>query len=176
MAKSDPWLQLDNEGDIPYADFWRYLSLPLPRPTTGEYAKTIGKTQSTISKYSSRYNWAQRLQSWDARLHDIEVEAVITEREKMTREHLQALRAARILGTLAIQDHLRKAKAAKVGKIDIGVRSALALLKESMHLERLILGEATERVETRELDVDVSKLTGEEAEQLLAILAKMEAE
>jgi len=168
-----PWERVEGEGEIAYERFWTYLSLPRPRPTIVEFSKRINRSRGGVARMSAKFDWPGRIQAWDDAAKDVEADAILTEREKITREHLQALRAARVLGTIAIQDHLKKARG---GKLSVNVREALALLRDSVQLERLILGEATERVETRELDVDVSKLTGEEAEQLLAILAKMEAE
>jgi hypothetical protein len=51
------------------------------------------------------------------------------------------------------------------------VDSAVKLLKESVMLERLILGAATAREEHRHA-LDVSKLTSEDSEQLLELLSR----
>lgn len=172
MPTQDPWERREAEGETPYLHFRSYLTLPLPRPDLGTYAKTRGLAKNTIQVYSSRFDWTERLAAWDAHIARAEEEVILTERQQLTRDHLQALRAARTLGTVVITGLLQRAE--ETGRTEgVDARTALALVKQSAELERLIVGEATERVETRDLDLDLSGLSAAEAETLLSLLAKM---
>ena len=171
MAQREPWMKQDGESDEAFMCFRRFLALPEPRALRA-CAEASGKSYQTIRRYPGNHSWRKRATAWDTHIATQQAELVLTEREKITREHLQAVRAARTLGTIAIHDLLRQAKQAG-GSTNINARTALALLRDAVQLERLIIGEATERTETN--DFDMSKLSGDEAELLLKLIGKMEA-
>jgi hypothetical protein len=170
------WERRDTESDSQYAAFRLYLSFPPPRPSLPEVARRVGKSTITIRRYSADHKWAARTRDWDNRLANIHAgvaaEIAVEDADKITREHLAAIRTMRELGHLVLAQSLDIAR--KTGRAeDVPPRVAGALIRDAVTLERLVLGDATERTETRAQDLDLTRLTGEEAEQLLALLEKV---
>jgi hypothetical protein len=169
---TDPWDRQEGEGPVPFSLFREYLMRGVPRPSLVTFAMQKKKSVSVMRHYSSRFKWAERLLAWDERVVKLEQDVVLTEAQKMAKDQLSALRMARHLGTLTLKEFLLQAK--NTGSAGIDARTAMTLVKHATELERLIVGEATERIETSETELDLSRLSGEEAEHLLVLLAKLE--
>lgn len=95
------------------------------------------------------------------RAHD---SAVLAEAVEVTTAHVRALRSMRELGEINIDRLLARTK--EVEGAILTAKEALALVKEAICLERLLGGEATERVEQGTTEMDLNKLN---AQQLWAL-------
>lgn len=164
------WQRLDNEGRTPHKYFKNYLRQDRPR-NIRRLAEDVGICYDVMRHYSSKFNWAARAKAWDEDLDRAEADTIIEEASKMAKEHMKAMKAARALGTIAIARILQVAE--DTDDPPVTARDALALIREAVHLERLIIGEATERSEsTVKKELDTSMLSGEEVEELLSLLDK----
>ena len=131
-------------------------------------AEANGLSASHIYTISKRERWDERATAYDNHLQEKEDEVVLSELESATREHLESVRSMRTLGMRTIQRALANSEANDVPPTEI--REALSLVKDSINLERLILGEVTERSETQHWDL--SELSTEEIRMLKEIKAK----
>jgi len=92
----------------------------------------------------------------------------------MGRDHLAILAKGRELAARNLDRLCREAKQGEGAGSTVTVRDAVTLLDRVVTLERLILGEATARVDV-ETSQDLSKLSDDELEALRALVEKVEA-
>ena len=143
--------------------------MPHPRPNLHTYAKSLGVSHAVIRRYASAHNWKDRARAWDEQTKVITA-AQVEPFEDVRKAHLQALRTARLLAALTLKRYLERAED---GRDEVSVKDAMLLLREAVTLERLILGEATDRVEVQQRqEIDVTQLAPEEAEQLIRLLER----
>lgn len=148
----DPWERLDDEGPQAFMAFNIYRELG-PRRTLNEASRAYHKRPESqqgepdarphasgiMQDWSSSYAWRSRAMAWDeyveSQRRDVQIKAV----RDMAERHANQ---ARSLQLKAIQ---------RLSKIDINELSAgdvLRYIMEASKLERLSLGEPTERVES----------------------------
>ena len=169
---SKPWDKLPKEGDVPYADFLAYLAQPLPR-NLEELSKQQGKSYQMIRISSSKWKWRKRAEAWDAEGLAAADRILVAKHEQISKDQLRLLGDMRTLGAYEIRRRLRLYEKDPESCHGLTVREAAALVKEAIMIERLIVGEATERIEQMGAQpIDLSGLTGPEAEALLDLLEK----
>jgi len=130
-----------------------------------------GRRLGYLRKLSHEWRWVERCASWDATVLLARDEVVLTETEKLAREHMKALGIARALGTLSLAKDLRTARESNAKGSTVATRDALALLKEAVTLERLVIGEATSR-EVGRVELNLDGMAPERAELLLDLLSE----
>jgi hypothetical protein len=169
-----PWERIDGEGDKPYAYFRTYLMQRPPRSVARVSEEHDGVGYPTIRQYSSKYLWKKRAAAWDEEQHMSEDRAIMDERDRIAREQLRQLEQIRAVAGAEI---IRIARTAKE-KIDadeevVKFREAVSAIKDVVQLERLIAGEATERVESSSsVNLDISDLSPREREVLIDLLGR----
>ena len=173
MAKViKPYDKQKGEGDIAFADFLAYLAMPMPR-NLEELSKQQGKSYSHIRTHSSKFKWRARAEVMGCRgpgrcRPDLGLEA-----EQIAKEQLRLLEGMRTLGAAEIRRRLKLYQKDPDGDHGLTVREATMLIKEAVMLERLIIGEATERIDQMgSTPLDLSGLSGSEAEDLVRLLEK----
>jgi hypothetical protein len=154
VAERQPWERLDGEGEAPYRSFKAFLDQPPPRSLT-RLEGHVSQSYSTLLRHSSRYDWRARAAAYDRFVARGEAEAVIAEAARIRLEQLRALADARELGSKRLAELMADTGA-------LSPRDALAMVIEAVKLERLVVGEATERVETTQDAPDLSALSDEE--------------
>jgi hypothetical protein len=168
----NPWDRLDGEGDAPFSMFRAYLETPPPRDLKA-LAATLRKSPATTKKYSADYAWAARAAAWDAEQVKAEDEAILDERGNLAREHLRAWKRVREIALKHLELMVDNDGNAIPGVAK--ARDVATLLDRATHHERLISGDATERVESRTA-IDTSKLSTDELVALRHLLRKARGE
>jgi hypothetical protein len=172
-----PWERLPDETEEAHALFRTFLALDPPR-RLNQVAKLSHRAVRTISEYSSRRQWFARAAAYDDAQKQAMDRAALGEVERIGREHARAAALIRDLGLAELQRRARKVRRAMdLGENDLGDqiisdRDALAMFREGALLERLVIGQATERKATEESPWDLSKLTAEEVELLRVMKEK----
>jgi len=163
MKKSDEkqiYERQPGESKRSFALFLQWLREERPR-SVKTFAKKVGKPEGTIWRLHSTKNWGERTDIWDRAQDKAEHKAILSERERIVRRHLRAIEKLHRLGEQNLDillSHLEQEGVELKGK-NLSPRDVREILKTSTELERLIIGEATERVETQ---WDLSKLSVEE--------------
>lgn len=177
-VEKKPWDRMDEESPYDYASFRVFLDMQPSERNLVKASEVLNQSYSAVTKKSMKYDWFRRAMEWDHRKQQVSDEVILSEVQKRTKEQLDTLKASRILGTLSITTHLDIEKQSKINKepSSISARDAMNLVKESVLLERLITGNATERTEhmhgEEKASIDLSRLTPEEAEKLLELMTK----
>jgi hypothetical protein len=168
------WERLQGEGEVPYELFQIYLRCKKPR-TYDQVADQSGRAYQTIAGYGTKFEWIDRARAYDNAGVRAEDNAVLNARAKIEKEQLAVLREMRDLGIAEIKRRLKMFTEEPNGNHGVSARDAVALVKESVMLERLIIGEATERTERTVKSLDLSKLTADEAQTMMSLLEKIGA-
>jgi hypothetical protein len=133
-----------------------------------EVAREMKISPQRVYQIAKSWGWNERVEAYDNWLQGAEDKVLYEGREQLAREHLEVIRKARAVADEALTALLQSLR--KEGsETEISPRDALAFLEKAVTLERLVTGEATDRVET----FDLSRLTGDEAEKLLETLEKL---
>lgn len=168
-SKKEPlWGQLPTETGKLFEKFTVYRKLPPPR-TLEDAAKATGLTFGYVRKLSMKYRWLERAAAWDAHLVAKEDKVIESERERLAKEHMQALALMRAHGTRALALDYKASK--EKGTAMLSAKDAASLLKDAVTLERLIVGEATSR-EAGTVELDLDGFKPEEVEAFLAFLRR----
>lgn len=162
MAK--PWERLDDETDAPWRVFEVFLAMPAPRSLEGlvpltAHLHATGYAYETLKGWSHDWLWFPRARAFDEHLarrarraQERATESVAAE---MARRHARAAKRLLALAERGIASLEKRDKnGATLTPADVE-----RMVKTGIVLERLVRGDATERVETR---VDLSKLTLEQ--------------
>lgn len=174
-----PWTRQPFDTDNRWRAFVAYRESPLPRsirrtseiladPMTGEPFDV-----RTLERWSSENAWPERVAEFDRYLDAQRVAAtvaVLNEDARTTAAfHADLLRKAQHAAASVVNDWLeRLARGERLDGWSPG--DVRGLLKDTITLERLVRGQATERVEHGVLDL--SALTIDEIETLRALEAK----
>ena len=159
-----PWHRRDSESDKAWRAFLAYLHAEKPR-VKKHIADALGASPKAVYFWSREYKWNDRILAYDQYMQSKEDDIIVQGREEMAREHLAMASKARTMVNRALEDHL----AASEG---LDHRDTLNYLKEIVRIERLIIGEATERSESKEIH-DLDKLSPEEALILAELMDKI---
>jgi len=151
---------MDGEGDGAFERLEFYCSLG-PGRSLGEVATRYGVSVRTVGNASSAWRWAERASAWDDSQAEARARVHISEAEELAREHS---RRWKIIGDKALEAF------ESIQSSELSPRDALAMADRATHYQRLGIGEATERTETRE-HLDTSRLSEEQLVQLHRLLA-----
>ena len=148
-----PWEQQPKESAKAFEAFALYRDLGPAERSVREVARRLGKSATLIAKWSSRDEWVERAQAWDAEQDRVRREAMQEEAKRMGERHA---RLARRVLELAAQ------KIDQLDPSDLPVHQLARLMAEAAKLERLALGEPDTITETR------APATPEEVKRFLA--------
>jgi len=149
----EPWEKLSNETTKAYAAFCIYRDLGSERRIDKVLAVTGKRNRSSLIKWSSKYNWVERVQAYDQYLEELkrkEQEQAIIE---MSRRHAEL--------AVRMQD-LIKARLEEIDVNALSPRDLATWLDIATKLERLSRGEPTsiEKGETDEpIIIEIIKQT-----------------
>ena len=99
--------QLDGESDKAYNWFLRYRAEPRGERSIRGLAKKYGYDVGTLARWSSRWNWRERCQTWDHDLDVIEEAEWADRRRRMGRELAQNADAMQRANTVTIRAALQ---------------------------------------------------------------------
>lgn len=143
------WDRLCYESSQAFEAFCVYRDLGSGRSLI-DAAKLLNKSGSAFQKWSTLWGWVERVKSYEEHLNQVIINKQIEAREEMIKRHVT-------LSKLIQQKLLDKLNELK--EIDIDVTDIPKFLDISTKLERLSLGESTEKSESvGELNLILSSL------------------
>lgn len=162
----NPWLRQPCDNDQSFALFQEYLTLGPSRSIAALYRRIDRLPISRLYDLAHSAAWELRAKAWDRHLERVRVEAVeeaIEEDAKaIAKRHGRVLRDALTLADLELSKYLSAAKSGDMHGL-LSPTEVLRFIHRVIPLERLVAGEATERVET---SPDISKLSLEQLREL----------
>lgn len=172
-----PWLRQPFDTDTRWRAFLAYRELPLPRTVRGTRAALVAAGHrahtSRLELWSTENAWPERAAEYDRHLDLARVRAteeILAEDARTTAAfHVQLLRDAQQACRHIVKGWLDRIAAGGVLD-DWSAGEVRGMIKDTITLERLVRGQATERVEHG--IVDLSNLSTEEIEVLLVLQEK----
>ncbi|MDD3494210.1 MAG: hypothetical protein PHZ19_12020 [Candidatus Thermoplasmatota archaeon] len=125
---------MEGESLKQYEAFRVYRDLG-SRRSVAATARLLSRSPSTLANAKANWNWDSRCREWDAHLAAVEDEGAINEKRDMAARHIALAHA--------IQDIIWK----RLDAMDAGElapRDIQALLKLSVDIERISMGQPTE--------------------------------
>jgi hypothetical protein len=167
-----PWVRQPFDSDIGFALFGDFLVLPLPRRLSSLVRPDGPLTLRQIERIAHEAHWQARASFWDEHLANIRTTTI----ERVTEETAEDI-ARRQLGLTRRMQRLADGELVKLEKLMmqndfpglLTARDALRLGDRGIRLERLILGEATERTE---VGPDLKALSIEDLREMRRLQAK----
>jgi hypothetical protein len=168
-----PWEQLPGESAKAYAAFCLYRDLG-PRRSLDEASRSYHghgsgadgdrparrrRASGTIRRWADRWNWPARACAWDQERMRVQASEELEAVKEMAKRHLQE---ARVLQNKAIQ------RLSQLQPEELKPRETLDYLIEGTKLERLVLGEPTERVAEEHHFGEVQEMSDDELAQIIA--------
>ena len=160
----EPWERQKGETAKAFEGFRTYRDFGPKRSLTA-VSRVVAKSRAFMSRWSMRWNWVERATAWDMEQDRVMREARQDEVKEMNRRHVQIVRAAQGKAIEALSLFSPASIRSRLGEV-------VAALVEIMKMERLILGESTERLDVvakvRQLAKDWG-LTETEEQQAVAV-------
>jgi mannose/fructose/N-acetylgalactosamine-specific phosphotransferase system component IIB len=138
-----------------------------------QVAKQLGKSNTLLCRWSSKHNWIERVALWDGDVDRRMTRQELFDREAAAMRHMRISRRMQELADGQIKKHRQMAK--EVTGYTIEADKAARIAKEAIQIERLVLGDPTERTETTQ-QLDWSKLSTEEILQFKALAKKLKGD
>lgn len=168
-----PWDRQPWDTELGWSLFGDYLILPVPRRLQTIASKS-GYPLVTIKGWAKAGYWAERAGLWDDHLADIRTTTIerVTEEtaEEVARRQLTLTRTLQRVASLEIEKLFAEVSREGSAMGTMTPREALRFAERGIILERLILGEATERTDTGSNPMD--QLNVEELRQARALQEK----
>lgn len=171
-----PWVRQPCDTDKRWVAFVAYRNQKQPRSIRGalEAAGRPQTDQRTLERWSADDGWRERCVAFDRYLDDHHVAAVVDvlaeDARVVAARHVQLLHDAQEAAASIVHEWLER--------IEQGERlegwspgEVRGMIKDMLTLERLVRGEATERVE-HGIGFDLSRLTLAEVETMRLLEAK----
>ena len=154
------WGRREGETELAFSRFREYLTMETPRSRVVA-AKDMGISIGALNRMALKHKWPQRAAAYDDAMAKAADRAAMSTAEDMQRRHMEAVHAMLRRGVSAITEaDLTEA------------RDGVPMIDKAVRLERLLVGEATERTESRisslDRDPDLSRLTDDERAEWLA--------
>lgn len=170
-----PWVRQPFDTDLSWALFQEFLALASPRRIVDLSRRPgIGLTQWQLGELSRSDGWRERAIAWDEHLDDLRVTTIesIVREDAKTRAERQGRAGKKLqrLGELEIDKLIKILERADEMHGTITLRDAIRAIGVGVRVERLALGDSTEKIET---GPDLSKLTVEELRQIQVLQEKV---
>ncbi len=91
MPKS-PWERRDGESAQAFEAFQNYRDMGADRSLVN-VARKLGKSATLMSRWSSKFEWVERAERWDAQMDEVRRKEHMEELSKMARRHAQQAEA-----------------------------------------------------------------------------------
>lgn len=169
----DAWNQQASESSRAFAAFRIYRDLGSCR-SHAEVGRQLGKSTTLINRWSSEFEWVERVRAWDQHQDRI----AQREREHAIRSAVaQQIRIAQAMRTKVAQ-RLIGAPEQNIEALDantLGPRDLVLWLKTAVEIERLALGISTANVlnhhaDSAEVQVDVDTMVERDPERIAALI------
>lgn len=162
-----PWERQAGETEKAYLAFCQYRDTPQGERSVRQLAAKAGVRSKVWHGWSSKYSWVARAAAWDDWLDSLRRRETENAVKRAARRHI---RLSRQLQELAGVELVKLADRSEKGDVPVmRARDIPRALDVSVKLERLAMGEATDRVEGK---LDFSKLSMDELQELKALMNK----
>jgi hypothetical protein len=148
IVDNEPWTRMPSETSRAYAAFMAYIDLPVrlrsvKRAVEAHYGGVTSGRVRLFERWSSLHMWVDRAAAWD--------NYVIEKTRDDQIEKVKALNDKHILAAQSLYDKAIQ-RIAGVDPDTLSPMDALKYLTESIDIERLALGQATEMETTASVD------------------------
>lgn len=114
-----PWERQPGESDQAWEAFTIYRDMPLGEASHRQVAAQLGKAPQLMHRWSSRWEWVERRQTWEAEQDRRRAEAMSNEQVEMARRHATNA-AAYMRSLLTPAEELIKRIRSNNGSLDLG--------------------------------------------------------
>lgn len=145
VAKRDDWERQEGESDVAFEAFKIYRDMGAKR-SGSKVAGKLSKSLTIIRRWSSRWKWLLRCESWELEEDRIHRAGMLRSKQKMDREHIDIAREIRSFATGQLRALQAEAKKKKedLDTVLLGHPDLLRFLTEAAKLERVAHGEPGE--------------------------------
>jgi len=160
---SHPWDKMEGEGKLAWQAFKSFLRLR----DKEKAAKEVRRSGRWARGIANKFDWCKRAAAYDRWYKSIELTAIEPEIQEITKEHLKLTGLVR---QICLSEFDKYAAQSVTDDSPVATLKDLrGMLKDMIQLERLILGEPTDRTESK---WDLSGLSPEEIRALRDLKAK----
>ena len=124
--KTQPWERQPGESEPAFAAFTVYRDMAEKR-SLREVGRQLGKSRALIERWSSKWNWQERVRAYDNDLQKQQHVQAIKNSKKMAERHIDIALQMQVKALQAL-------KALQPEKLD--GRTLIALIREAARLER----------------------------------------
>lgn len=169
-----PWERQPCDTEARWRAFLAYRDQPPPRSVRGASEAMGGYDQRTLERWSSEDGWPERCAAFDRYLDERRVEVIVDvlaeDARSVANRHAGIARDAIECAHSVVKDWLARINRGE--RLDgWAPNDVRGMLKDMITLERLVRGEATERVD-HTVGLDLSALSIDEIETLRLLEAK----
>lgn len=139
-----PWERRKGESEPAWQAFQMYRDMPLSEASMRQVARTLGKSEALIYRWSARHEWVERRSAWDAEQDHRRVEAMTSETVEMAKRH--ATNAAAYMRTLLLpaEEIIRRIRENRLGLSELTVKELMSLNSQAARVFPTIM--AAERI------------------------------
>lgn len=150
----NPWERQEKETPKAFLAFTKYRELGPFERSTAKVAEAIGRSQSLVEQWCTKYGWVRRAAAWDD-----EVERQT--RELALQEQLESIKEMRKRHTKVAEKMIKKADKAldQLSLEDIKPSDISKLVDSGSKLERISRGDVGDVIEERQGEVVVPAVT-----------------
>lgn len=170
---AEPWARQPFDTDLRWALFQDFLALRMPRNLRELARKGSPLTWSELEAAAMEDGWHLRAKAWDQHLDRLRQQTIEHEIQESAKEVAKRhAKAAKMAVELAARELTKYLSASREGDMPglLQPRDVIRFLSLGIRSERLVIGEATDRVDT---GPDVSQLSVEELRELAKMQAKL---
>jgi len=129
------------EPGTSFAGFVLYREMPPNSRSLREVAHRLGRSESLIERYSSRWNWVGRARAWDRDQARLSSQAQAKVAADWTDRHAEEGRKLQIFAMAALSKYIdRDPEGRIIGVRNIPLRDALLMMKLGSQIERAAAG------------------------------------
>lgn len=129
------------EPGTSFAGFVLYREMPPGQRSIREVARRLGKSESLIERYSSRWKWVERARAWDREQDRLSSQARAKAAADWVDRHSEEGRKLQLFAMAALNKYIdRDSEGRIIGVRNIPLRDALLMMKLGSQIERAAAG------------------------------------
>jgi hypothetical protein len=129
------------EPGTSFAGFVIYREMPPDKRSLRQVARRLGRSESLIERYSSRWKWVERARAWDRDQARLSSQAQAKAAADWVDRHAEEGRKLQIFAMAALNKYIeRDAESRIIGVRNVPLRDALLMMKLGSQIERAAAG------------------------------------
>ena len=160
---TNPWNRRSNEPDSAWEAFELYCTMGPGARSNANVGRTLGKSKALADRWSSKWGWVERARAYDMHMADVVQKRLEAEMGEMAVRHVKLGKNLQAVSGVVLQEWARRIQEGEVDLKDVPVqvlskitRDSALTAKTGVEIERLAVGESTEKVEhTGEATINV---------------------